>query len=171
MTTKKVKIINVVSEPEVEQTLTEEDFKSVCKEYRSLKEQMSVLEKTIKQYKEIIDEYMDAHCQLDTRGHRWFSVGDYYLERQRRQATPKLKEEEAGEILKKLGVYDQVVKEVTDYEYNGDVLAQLVSEGKIPEEDFNKMFEPGKISYATLVISKEAKEKYEDELASDIDGD
>lgn len=162
--TKKMEVINVAEEvvvtPQEELTV----FKNACERFKEIKAQMTALDKEAKKYKAVIDAYMDLKINKDTRNHRWYQMGDYYVQRQCRVATPQFNEEYAKELFESKGLMNVVAKEVVDYEYDGEIIARLVGDGVITEEEFNTLFPPGKVTYATCIISKEAKEKYDSEV-------
>lgn len=163
---KKMDVVNVAEDVKVSPKDKLSVFKNACERFKEIKAQITALDKEAKKYKSVIDEYMDYNVNKDTRNHRWYSMGDYYVQRQCRVATPELNEDYAKELFESKGVLNEVAKEVIEYEYDGEVIARMVSEGIITEEEFNILFPPGKVTYATCIITKAAKEKYDSELAS-----
>ena len=161
---KKMEVVNVAEEMELTPQEELSVFKNACERFKEIKAQMAALDKESKKYKAIIDAYMDLKVNKDTRNHRWYEMGDYYVQRQCRVETPTMNEEYAKELFESKGLLEVVAKPVTDYEYDGEIIARLVQDGDITEEEFDKLFPPGKVTYATCIISKEAKEKYDSEV-------
>ena len=164
---------------ETKPTFNKTEYENHQLELYRLKQQKSLIEKREKELKQRLDEYMTNVLTPDSKGHYTFTVVDengnrIHLQKQARKSI-SLNEERAAEYLEEHGLTqaivekDVIAEEVTEEQIievlmrhaphfldkknvvDESSLEQLVQEGTIPMEDFEKLCDI-KITYAMTFI-------------------
>lgn len=164
---------------ETKPTFNKTEYENYQLELYRLKQQKSLIEKREKELKQRLDEYMTSILTPDSKGHYTFTVVDesgnrIHLQKQARKSI-SLNEERAIEYLEERGLShaiiekDVIAEEVTEEQIidvlmkhaphfldkknvvDESSLEQLVQEGAIPMEDFEKLCDI-KITYAMTFI-------------------
>jgi hypothetical protein len=109
----------------------------------------------------LLKDYVAANGEETAEGHlEWYfdepvTIGDETykgLRNQRKPGEPLLDEERAEELLTKLGLRDEVIKEVTVEVADWQQLYVLNQEGKLTDEQLDSLFDEPEPSYSLVVI-------------------
>jgi hypothetical protein len=118
------------------------DLERITDEYVKQTSHMKVLEKMVKEYKDLLTKAVDAQGEPDAKGHKWLTVGKYVLQRQKRQGDKCINTERATQWAQDKGIWDQV--KVVRVELDQEALLAYMFEHRDDKEleaEFQTMYD------------------------------
>lgn len=115
---------------------TTRELQNMAREYKDVSNQIKLLEDTKKILSESLKEATQAVGVKDSKGSYYFDCGDYMLGKVAKKSI-KLSTERAETYLKEHGLYEEAT--TTKVVIDEDKLASLVSNGVIPQKDFESL--------------------------------
>jgi hypothetical protein len=127
-------------------------IQAYIRQYAGLRDQLKEAAERQSQIKALLEEEIDARGEVDGRGHITLevaepTVGIASISKQKR-VTQSLDIDVAESLLKEKELYDSCITMVP--QINEDAIMASYYEGKLTEEDIDKMFNK-KVSYAFLL--------------------
>lgn len=117
------------------------------KQYLALKEQMDFLSERQSELKKRLTEAVDAHGEVDSKGHIVFQLENAKLVKQRK-VSKGFNEDIAMKLLEEKDLLDECAPKVRQIDQ--DAVMASVYKGTLTEADIDTMFPP-KVSYAFLI--------------------
>lgn len=127
------------------------DLRRVIDEYLHHSDLADKLSKTIAEYKGVLVSAIDADGDVDDKGNKFLPVGEYLLQRQRRESTPSLDLRRAEAWAKEKGIWDQVSHQIEVLDE--DALLGYIYDNRDAdglEEEFQSLFTESKVTYAFI---------------------
>jgi hypothetical protein len=127
-------------------------IQAYIRQYAGLRDQLKETTERQSQIKTLLEQEIDASGEVDGRGHITLEVGDETvgvasISKQKR-VSQSLDIDVAESLLKEKELYDLCITMVP--QINEDAIMASYYEGKLTEEDIDKMFNK-KVSYAFLL--------------------
>lgn len=124
---------------------------SKVQQFITIKRQIEDLTKEQTQIKTFLSDLVDKEGEPDDKGHLWYpleeEVDGYRSLQRQRKVSQSLDPEEASRILNEKGLADRCYS--MQPVLNEDQVMSCLYEGKLTEEDIDKMF-PKKITWAFI---------------------
>ena len=141
------------------------DYTEIAKELYLIKAQQKSLEKKEKELKAEMQEFLKKQ-PVDAKKNAYLAFNDSsgklaYIKYEARQSV-SLNNEKAMEYFKRKKLLDRVYKSETNYYFDQNEIALLVSENKVPFEDLEKISDKT-LNYAIKFMKTKEEESAEGE--------
>jgi hypothetical protein len=133
----------------------------LTEEYLRHLDHITMLQKTVNEYKDQLNKMIEENGEPDDKGHQWLPVGKYLLQRQRRQGKKMLNLQRAEEWAKEQGIWEEVSKTITVLDE--DALVGYVYEHRDEEgleEQFQDLHDTSPTTYAFMKPVEEENYDY-----------
>jgi hypothetical protein len=137
------------------------DIESIVAEYVRSKQAADAMAQRANELKKILVREVSENGEEDNKGNLWSRIGGYSLQYQRRQKSPVYDKSKAEDLLKGVGIWEELKQTTIVEEVPEDVLVGYVFEHPEHEHILREVYEVPEPTWAFM--QPQAVEQYDEE--------